>query len=171
MKVSCLLFLIFLVLSGVDSPTWSQDEKFSSGTRDSIKSIKRVLRSSGWSIPERSVKPFGEPRGIEIDGVVVQIEAFHPKDELSKFEEYYSPSAGELRIISGDYKIGTIFVYSVDGKQFAVQVSYSPVVIKKSRVEASTASITILYIDGNGDGLFEERIQTTAHPSLPKWLL
>jgi len=125
----------------------------------------KVVKNIGWELPtkERALAP---TTVIQLAGVQVDKEAFDPKDRVVEYEEYYAVSPRELRIETQKARVGTFFEYSRKGRKFAVQTVFSPII--KGSLTASVYSV--FFIDGDGDGQFEQRYMSTQFPEIPQWV-
>jgi hypothetical protein len=145
--------------------SFAQNGSSESSTRNVIVPPVKVRKSTGWELPTKA-RALSPTTVVQLAGLEVEKEAFNTKDSIVEFEEYYVESPKDLRVEICEGRFGTFIEYSRKGRKFAVQTNFNLVV-----GGVSTAGVSpIIFVDGDGDGKFEERYRTTSLPELPQWV-
>jgi hypothetical protein len=102
-----------------------------------------------------------------VSGLTVNIRSLIPTKQIVDYESYFAYPNGSLRITTDRRRIVALREYSFKGRVFVYEIQYTPYVGKGLSV---AGVIDVLFIDGDGDGQFEERLEASKLSSIPEWI-
>ncbi len=139
--------------------------------RQGLLPIPRIIKKEGWAIP-LTINQVPNKVGVKyIDGLVIETKALLPEERPIDFENYYSRSDNEIIISANRCLVRNFIAFESKGKRFAYQVIYNPLGKDYEKDGNLIAAVyNIFYVDKDGDGLFDERLQQTQFPPLPEWV-
>ena len=162
---SFLVVILILVVMGFESDAQRQIEN--PEMKGAIKSVELTIRPEGWLIPEGRRKIPVKKSSTLIDGVVLQREVLSVIKPIMNYEDFYICENNKLKVTTEKRKLQWIVALSVKGKTFAYEALYAPYLGPNSNVDAV---FSVYFLDNDGDGKFEERIQSTKIPTVPAWI-
>jgi len=128
-----------------------------------------IIRLEGWSIPSLKTDLKVQPSSVDIDGNVVTKSALMTEDRLVDFESFYIDDRGVLKILTQKCRLRSLVSFGKGSRVFAYQAVFNLLSDTKQR-ESLGAIYMVYFVDYDGDGLFEQRLQTSKLPSLPNWV-
>lgn len=157
--------IVAIVLVSVPDQTEAQ---LDTGKRaDRTRSTHKTIRSQGWQIPKASHRSRDKKFTELIDGVTINSRTLTPVISIVDYEDFFVFSNSEISIIPGKRRIVAMSEYSAKGKVFAYAIRYTPYLGEGQSVAGVLETI---FMDSDGDGLFEGRIHSIDMPALPEWV-
>ena len=163
-KLIAPLFCIATVFAGIVSP---QEQAMSDGSKKLIPSSVKTIRIEGWRIPRASYTSRNKTFDVKVDDIPVRSRTLTPTNSVVDYENYFVHSAEEVRISTAKRRIVAMSDYSYKGSVFAYVIRYEPYRADDLSV---SALFEVKFIDYDGDGVFETRIQSIEMPQLPDWV-
>jgi hypothetical protein len=159
------VYIVAIVLVSVPDQTEAQLD--TGKNADRTRSTHTTIRGQGWQIPKASYRSRDKRFTSLVDGVTINGRTLTPVISIVDYEDYFVFSNSEISIFTNKRQIAVMSEYSAKGKVFAYAITYTRYLGKDQSVAGVLESI---FMDSDGDGLFEERIHSTEMPPLPDWV-
>jgi hypothetical protein len=152
---------------GVPHKTDAQMDKSLDGSKNLTLSTPKAIKEFGWKIPAAKKLSGVKPYSKSIERIKVDFTALTPISQVVDFEDYFIISDKEVRISESKRTIDSMGTLSVKGKVFAYGITYS---LDHGPDSSTGGVLAVYYLDGDGDGRFEERIMSSGLPPIPEWV-
>lgn len=163
-------FFMVLILSTIYSHrSLAQSENFAKDTR--VKPYSKTVRENGWEMPWLNDSSVSNIKNFSLDGLTVLSKQLKfKKDLVFNIDLFYNiDNSSELSILSGNYFIQDLEKYTINEKDFAYRVDFTPEVFDNGNRIRVRAIMRIYFYDENGDGKFETRYSNLKNLKLPEW--
>lgn len=148
----------------------AQSGKFAKDTR--VKSYSKTVKENGWEMPWLNDTSISKIENLSLDRLtVVSKQLKLKKDLVFNIDLFYNiDNSSALSILSGNYFIQDLEKYTINEKDFAYRVDFTPEVFDNGNRTRVRAIMRIYFYDENGDGKFETRYSNLKNLKLPEWI-
>jgi len=163
------VYLLIMSLAFLSSTVVGQSD---GPSQDILYPALKITRTGGWPIPPAQLSPAAKRRVFEAEGVQLEGIPLLPDSGVLLFENQYVVSPTEVRVVQKTARAWRMAAYEAFGRRFAYMVIYQSVDVSPSGNVTPMAALNlpIYFIDRDGNGTFEERIQSREFPDLPLWV-
>jgi hypothetical protein len=135
----------------------------------------KIIRKNGWTVPGRDdSSTLVRIETTEIEGVEVHkrlLRSYSEIEPLATVDFFTTDSQGNLNISSGLFSVRNMIEYEAKGNIFAYEVTIIPTDAKRDGTRTTLGvAYTFFYVDQDGDGNFETRIDGGQRLSTPAWV-
>lgn len=148
----------------------SQSENFAKDTP--VKPYSKTVKENGWEMLWLNDTSVSKIENLSLNSLtVVSKQLKFKKDLIFNIDLFYNiDNSSELSILSGNYFIQDLEKYTINEKDFAYRVDFTPEVFDNGNRVRVRAIMRIYFYDENGDGKFETRYSNLKNLKLPEWI-
>lgn len=172
-RISTAATCFFIVLIGSTIYCHSSLAQSKNVAKDTqVKPYSKTVRENGWEMPWLNDTSVSNIQNLSLNSLTVVSSQLKVKKDLAfNIDLFYNiESSSELSILSGNYFIQDLEKYTINEKDFAYRVNFTPEIFDNGNRIRVRAIMRIYFYDENGDGKFETRYINLKNLKLPEWI-